>query len=552
MIIKNASMTSSLSIYTRVLFFISMFSFATLPVSAQLLHERIYSLTTKDYIAIYSSLTLPDGSLIMCGNVTYGGHDGVIIKIDPAGSVAWAKHLTNADGIINCYCISLGLNGTIWVSGNASFPNDLFTHAMLLNFSTDGNFLWGKRYNVSDRIHCTSHYGTKDGGAILLGNTASHPNFHGALIMKIRANGEPEWCNELEFNGFHQQLEYGVIIQLDRNDFLLAGREQFADAFNNGHPGKTLSLLHLASDGSIIAEKSYSMPFKFSPSVLLSQSNGYFFLAGTGRLNDSFTVVPQIRFRDVSSIESVRIANFLQNSDLAGMVPTASGYIGMTHFTEWPEYRASLFTTDTIGEVKSIVEFDNTFVRYGGISAIRTLKHTFAITTTGVLDDVLKVRLATVTDSLKGCGMIPSLCLLSSLVLVDTAVTLLKSYVPVTTSDFTVTITALDISMIDRCSIEGGDSAEIIVQNNPLVPYPNPAFHQTDISIVLPNIISTDIDIILYDLTGREVYRTHREAASAGEQIQIPTSDLASGVYTVEIVDASNFANVWRGKVIIQ
>src|SRR6185295_10544868 len=80
---------------------------------------------------------------------------------------------------------------------------------------------------------------------------------------------------------------------------------------------------------------------------------------------------------------------------------------------------------------------------------------------------------------------------------------------------------------------------------------PNPVSRSSYITVHGIQVASEYCTIMLRNLTGRVVYQSNK-ALESSEELRIPTTGLASGIYIVELADANSFTTLWRGKVVVE
>ncbi|NNC94987.1 MAG: PKD domain-containing protein [Chitinophagales bacterium] len=104
------------------------------------------------------------------------------------------------------------------------------------------------------------------------------------------------------------------------------------------------------------------------------------------------------------------------------------------------------------------------------------------------------------------------------------------------------------------CSPKAGDIPEITgsfaeeyVEDLNMLIYPNPANNMVTVNMELSDKLQ-DVNLVIYNINGQEVFRDLYTGLSSNVQIEIPLDDLSNGIYQIEI--QSNF-NQAVGKLVI-
>jgi hypothetical protein len=139
-----------------------------------------------------SILQVSDGGYILSGSVFLSNEniDGLVIKLDSAGNIQWAKAYrgNKYDAIVSI--IETSDEGYVLAGSTNSFgvgERDFF----LMKLTPSGNISWAKTYGGNSYDDAYSVSQTLDGGYILGGYTASFRsgNYSNILVIKTDPNG---------------------------------------------------------------------------------------------------------------------------------------------------------------------------------------------------------------------------------------------------------------------------------------------------------------------------------------------------------------------------
>lgn len=161
----------------------------------------------------------PDGNPVVAGYSNDG--DALIMKIDQNGDTLWARYLdfgsfSEAFTVSQVHDSGFVLCGYIYAS---SLPNEMF----VARIDQDGNLIWSKTYTIGN--HSNYAYSVKetaDSGFIVTGLAENYPPIEMfSIIIKLRSNGDVEWCKNLSVSSANLDLISDVIVSGD--DFIFSG-----------------------------------------------------------------------------------------------------------------------------------------------------------------------------------------------------------------------------------------------------------------------------------------------------------------------------------------
>jgi uncharacterized delta-60 repeat protein len=219
----------------------------------------------------YSVQQTSDGGYIVAGsgnsfNISNGG-DVWVLKLDSAGGVTWQKTYggTGSDIAYSIRQTSDGgyiAAGTSWLSGPAT--ND----AMVLKLNSTGGLTWMKTYGGTAHDYAYSVQQTSDGGYVVAGYTFVGINNYQAWVLKLNSAGGVTW--QKTYNGTGDNRAQSIQ-QTSDGGYILAG---FTSSF--GVSGSDIWVLKLNSTGDVTWQKTYGgNGYEDAYSVQQTSDGGY-------------------------------------------------------------------------------------------------------------------------------------------------------------------------------------------------------------------------------------------------------------------------------------
>ncbi len=492
-----------------------------------------------------------DGGMVFCG-YDRNSFRSQLIKLDKFGAIEWVSDILDStgDSIIVLTSIAVDTDNSIIAAGicvaNANdFKKEPFVPAtlVLIRFSPDGIIRWSKHFLSSKEATFGSVTILHDGSLFLCAREESGANY----FIHTDRNAAILWI----YGGSHAYPPFGLkVLQPDDSTILLYNCPVSSPPPSGSSATLFLQRLTLSgkSDPLQVYEKDRSV---IQPTAIFPMPDASLLVVGNTVAADIST--PNIAMVKISADGSIAWAR--NYNSLGGSTSLLDVYLDsssiLTAIVSSPANSNSLqlWRIDTAGVLKSVWSL-------GGLSSLTAMCYPLSDTGIGVITSVTDQHsnygqeLAAVTASGLGCNLSPQLGISQEMTLSHRAeqFSLFKINTAQTDS-LPIYSFHLPISTEVICLQDGVPQA---TAKAPLFLFPNPAPTNSYITISLPAEAGHMIEIVLHDLTGREVYRTHLEDVTSSKQIQIPTVGLASGVYTVELVDASSFTNVWRGKVVVE
>ncbi len=245
--------------------------FAKFDCSGNKQWSKIATNSGGNSLVIHDIQRIADG-YIGAGSITYGTYpedsQGLIIKINTNGTIAWAKSYNpESDGDEFFYRIIQLSTGDFAAAGRAR--NDLYTKGYIVKVNSSGTKSWSKIIRANNSA--VELFGVADagGGAVI----ASGFYDRNAYLVKFNSNGSKSWSRAIGGGGSDG---FTSLIKTSDNNFLAAGQlyhgnyDAWIYKFNtNG--GKIWSTI--IDDGS-----DYGYQSETFYDVIMTSDNG--FLAG--------------------------------------------------------------------------------------------------------------------------------------------------------------------------------------------------------------------------------------------------------------------------------
>lgn len=187
------------------------------------------------------------------GNITVGStmsigagkSDIYIVKTDSVGNLKWAKTYGGPHDDFG-QSIDRTQDGNYVVVGySLSFAKD-YNDICLIKIDNEGNILWGKSYPLEKSDYSNAVASTKDGGAIIIGETITFKNQvknADILVLKTDKDGKVSWSKV--FGGDSTDYAYSIQ-ETSEGGYILAGETK-----SYGAGDWDFYLLKLSKDGNV-------------------------------------------------------------------------------------------------------------------------------------------------------------------------------------------------------------------------------------------------------------------------------------------------------------
>jgi len=182
---------------------------------------------------IASADVASDGSMYVCGtvqsliNLPAIHFDGVVFKVNPDGTVQWAKRYAQ-------FGIWFGFNKILATGdGNLIVTGTRSTGRFLMKLDSSGNIIWQKLYSVGVYGNGFDVITTHDNGYLMVGEVTDTSIFGGlaqtSLFIKTDSLGNLEWARYL---GELSTVSSSKVVQMPDKGFAAAGRRLHANGYS--------------------------------------------------------------------------------------------------------------------------------------------------------------------------------------------------------------------------------------------------------------------------------------------------------------------------------
>ncbi|MEO0211311.1 MAG: hypothetical protein ABIN66_05580, partial [candidate division WOR-3 bacterium] len=236
------------------------------------LFAKAYGGTAADYG--YSIAQILSGGYVVAGYTeSYGaGGDILVLKLNPDGSIAWAKAFGGSD--YECaYSIIQSLEGGYAVTGRTSSFGAGGSDILVLKLNPDGSLAWAKTFGGSSEDAAYAMLQSSDGGYLVVGYTQSFGvEYVDILVLKLNPDGSLAWARTFGGNlGDYAQS----VIQTQDGGYAVAG---YTASFGAGN--SDVLVLKLNSDGSLAWARTFGGTGPDGALSLTQASDGGYILAG--------------------------------------------------------------------------------------------------------------------------------------------------------------------------------------------------------------------------------------------------------------------------------
>jgi hypothetical protein len=131
-----------------------------------------------------------DGGYVVAGwtgSFGAGGSDFMVVKLDSAGTLVWARAL-GGTGDDYAFSVSQATDGNYLVAGRTNSFNPGFTDYLVAKLDPSGTLLWDRICGRTDAGAALSMTRTNDGGCAITGRTS------GLFVAKLDASGNLDWA----------------------------------------------------------------------------------------------------------------------------------------------------------------------------------------------------------------------------------------------------------------------------------------------------------------------------------------------------------------------
>ncbi len=545
----------------NIFLWFSLLSLCLLPGIEDSLAQPVFQrrIFGTDTFSILSQTVLPDNSVVYCGYsiASFAGstQKGMVIKIDSKGVIEWMRKLECpiAKTAISAYAIVTAPDGSVVLTGqlNDSTP---MQKTILANITAAGQLRWAYSYDLGLPASTGSLCSTRDGGYCILGalNAATpKDNFrYVGFQLKTDSLGHLDWCHTTDFPDAIQSSFYRMYESQDSILTAVGYVLVFPDSTNP--MTELLSMLQLHPDGTVKRQSLWHSPdHNLEARTLLQMPDGAFIIGGATASVDGSLSGLLVKVKDGPLPEWSSKYSFFTNSTICSLAPKADGtFLGLSVEEKSNGDNAGICVVDESGTMLSAMQMQGR-AAFDGSLTILNGQSGYVITTMIGTDSTVRSHLdiSTMTPSLQGCAITPALGAVQELPLKDTVLNFSYNQCSIQrdTLPLIVTSEVLDTALVCQEIFNAVASTNVEQQ---FQVYPNPVSAGTPVTISY-NWSGND-ELLLRDLSGRELYRTHAQAGSMGQELRLPTANLPAGVYYIEVLEAGAGGHHWQEKIVIK
>lgn len=493
---------------------------------------------TPIFQKLYGDIVIDDGQSIVCtsdsgycivgnsGPNAIDSSDISVYRLDRFGEILWTAKFGDPKDELGLDIIETADRGFVVIGNSYSSPMDtLYSDIYAAKLDEFGFISWAGNFGGGDYDEAQSVVPTSDGGFILFGSTMSYGSaFKSALAIKVDANGSQVWTKLFSMN--YSNYFYRAHRTSDGNIIAVGGTFNVTGGTNFDH-----YVVKMNENGQLIWAKRYGTAGPDWLYDFTEVNNGYIF-AGVSSNNTAGNADQNVFKTDLNGnlLWSYNYGTALYDrpsvirTDASGN-PVICGYSN-TGSTAIPVNQMTLLKMDPSGMMVFSKVYGDPTSASEGIFMTTSKDGGFALVGLALnisdpAGDLYFVK--TDENGVSGCLEAPVSFSRNNTTFTDSTGTNVSSVIM---DEFPVNpVWNYYVNQYSRACFYNA-----IEQNNlsaSVSIFPNPA---TDlITIELDHSNKTDIE--LCDLTGRVV----KKAAASSDRIQLIVSDLASGIYNLNI-----------------
>ncbi|UAM97849.1 hypothetical protein K8354_16410 [Polaribacter litorisediminis] len=225
-----------------------------------------------------------------------------VLKFSSDDTLLWSKTFGGSDDDRGADIIATSDGGFALLGYSKSSDNDVTSNAgaqdfWLLKISENGTVLWQKTFGYAGADFGSALLQTQDNGYLITGvldvsasngqgNSKAAQKHAGGDIwaLKLNNSGDLEWSNY--YGGSFTDTPFGAVETADGNYIIAASSD--SEDFNISNPkgGYDFWILKIASDGSLIWEKSFGGSEIDEARAISATNDGNFMVVGDTRSSD--------------------------------------------------------------------------------------------------------------------------------------------------------------------------------------------------------------------------------------------------------------------------
>jgi hypothetical protein len=505
-------------------FLIFIILIASSAIHGQTFEKRI----DLDIPMVQSSVALSTtGEFFLSGlAVSPDTENPILLKTDSAGTVLWCESISPPSSVASIQLYSLCATS----DGGCVGFGDATIGTWMVKVKPTGQIEWNVMYGSPGNNGASSVIRIRDGGYVFVGEGGQfEPD---ASITKTDSLGVAKWSTLV--TSTHTYSFASSVIELEDSSLLVAGVDFVGKS-------KLPFLLKLRSDGSPVWRHRINTAIDRYPGLVLTKDSGAVLCSSRIRSDNDFYFV---KFNSNGGIVWEKTVDAFGGESVSSLIELSDGSLVACGARDG---RLAIISLRPDGGLKYVKVLVTTFDFLEGNSIVKTKGGGFVVSGDG--RDATRPLIICKFDSLgNNCNTEDLLLSGNDGTGIISDSSIVQSKGPVLVSKETASVKSISFSGGDFClptSVRGN----ISVKQNSISIRPNPV-HKESLIISLKQSMVVDYILTLHDPLGKEVYHEQKFLTGTEETITLQVSDLPSGIYTVELLDANTFASVWRGKVV--
>lgn len=236
--------------------------------------SKIYG--TPMYEKVLGSACDLDGNLYIWGHQNgseTSGYDTFIMKFDTNGDEVWNKHFSLQSNEL-AWDILLTPNGDLLLSGDTNSSGEGQNDIFLIRMNTEGDVLWSKTFGSFASEHATAICKMKNDMYMISGGTGSFGSGGlDFLAMYVNDNGDLKYASAI--GGEIKDISVGAFKTKDGGAVLLGNTRSFGEGYTSGYMVKINNSGRSACNTAFSTDfQSHSVEFNIGNAGLAERGEG--------------------------------------------------------------------------------------------------------------------------------------------------------------------------------------------------------------------------------------------------------------------------------------
>ncbi len=280
-------------------------------------HERAYSL-----------LRTNDGAYVLCGYTAsfgFGNNDIMVTKVNPDGSLAWARAFGGSDRDEGWSIIQLS-TGDYVIVGHTRSLGDLNGDAIIMNINSSGNLNWAKTIGGAALDEAYAAWRASNGDFLIGGATrSSGAGEEDAFLVRVNSSGNVLWAKTFGTTTY----DYGYsVCETSDNGVVLAGY-----IYRTGGSDDILVFKTDANGNLIWAKSIGGSSYDYAYSVIPTSDGGLAVAGYTGSWGSGGADAILIKLTSAGSISWARVIGGSGWDEARSVTQTGDGAFLISGYT---------------------------------------------------------------------------------------------------------------------------------------------------------------------------------------------------------------------------